>query len=63
MLCKLFDKVCLLARGVSVSAEVVLLPVLVRGENAMSYVLAHMAVPYGGPQDACLEPKYIQCSM
>jgi hypothetical protein len=27
---------------------------------AMSYSLAHLAVPYGGRQDARLEPKYIQ---
>jgi hypothetical protein len=27
---------------------------------ALSYSLAHLAVPYGGRQDARLEPKYIQ---
>jgi hypothetical protein len=29
---------------------------------ALSYSLAHLAVPYGGRQDARLEPKYILSS-
>jgi hypothetical protein len=32
----------------------------IKMEIALSYSLAHLAVPYGGRQDARLEPKYIQ---
>jgi hypothetical protein len=32
----------------------------VQAGYALSYSLAHLAVPYGGRQDARLEPKYIQ---
>jgi hypothetical protein len=28
---------------------------------ALFYSVGHLAVPYGGRQDARLEPKYIQC--
>jgi hypothetical protein len=33
---------------------------LAQAGYALSYSLAHLAVPYGGRQDARLEPKYIQ---
>jgi hypothetical protein len=33
-----------------------------RAGYALSYSLAHLAVPYGGRQEARLEPKYIQLS-
>jgi hypothetical protein len=33
---------------------------IVGKQGCCSYKLAHLAVPYGGRQDARLEPKYIQ---
>jgi hypothetical protein len=35
-------------------------PTCLQMAAAMSYSLAHLAVPYGGRQDPRLEPKYIQ---